>query len=32
LKGGGDVSEVIALLREDLDHLSLMIEKPPKSG
>ncbi|WP_043286082.1 TetR/AcrR family transcriptional regulator [Paraburkholderia oxyphila] len=30
LKSAGDVSEALALLREDLDHLSLMIEKQPK--
>ena len=32
LKSAGDVPEALALLREDLDHLSLMIEKAPKSG
>lgn len=32
LKSTGGVSEALALLREDLDHLSLMIEKSPKSG
>ncbi len=31
LKGGSRVSEALALLREDLDHLSLMIDKTPKS-
>ncbi|WP_254699725.1 TetR/AcrR family transcriptional regulator [Trinickia violacea] len=31
LKSGG-VSEALGLLREDLDHLSLMIEKAPKQG
>jgi AcrR family transcriptional regulator len=32
LKGAGDVSEALALLREDVDHLALMIERAPKSG
>jgi AcrR family transcriptional regulator len=32
LKSPGDVSEALSMLREDLDHLSLMIEKSPKSG
>jgi AcrR family transcriptional regulator len=32
LKGASGVSEAIALLREDLDHLSLMVEKTPKSS
>ena len=31
LKGSSRVSEALALLREDLDHLSLMIDKTPKS-
>jgi AcrR family transcriptional regulator len=32
LKGESGVSEALALLREDLDHLSLMIEKTPRPG
>jgi hypothetical protein len=32
LKGSSAVSEALALLREDLDHLSLMIDKTPKAG
>lgn len=32
LKGDNAVTEALALLREDLDHLSLMIDKTPKAG
>jgi AcrR family transcriptional regulator len=32
LKRAGDVSEAMALLREDLDHLELIVEKAPKAG